>query len=131
MSYITTADIKDSVLLETIYSTLLAAKITDSDNEIADLAERKGAINITLNSPAHYKVKRYLVAWVCAELCKDLIGKNKIEIIESDLYYQKWKVYKSEAQDLEGEITREMLVGVIDDIRERPGSRTGTLMIGG
>lgn len=130
-TYISITDITDSMLLETAYLSFLSAKLTASDIEMADLAEKKGAFNVTLKNPAHSVVKKYLIAWVCRELCKDIIGKNKVEFVESDIYYQKYKLYKSEAADYEGEITREMLVGTIDNIRERQGPRVGTLFIGG
>ena len=132
MAYIVTADITDSMLTEAAFTAKLAAKITLSTTEVEDLAERRGVLAADIEiTPVHNLVKKYAVAWVCQELCKDEIGKVKIEAMETDMYYQKYKVYKADVSELDAQITADVLTGNVDEMRDRQGPRVGTLMEGG
>ena len=123
--YITTADITDSQLKETALATLLAAKIVESTTALNDLAERLGVISSQIEtSPLHYIVKRWCVAFACAELCFDLMGKNKQDGgIEQDIYFQKYKEHNARREDEENKINYAILTGtVISEIDRSSGT---------
>lgn len=132
MSYITTADITDSSLKETALSTLLSAKITACDAALEDMAMQKGVDDADdiETAPLGYLVKQWAIAWVCRELCFDLVGKNKADNIEADIYMGKYGEYKKRCSEYESQINYEILTGVADEQRDRPGARTGTLNFG-
>lgn len=132
-TYISGSDITDSLLLETGLAPLLAAKVTASDAEVEDLAERKGVDTTDIEtSPVHYLIKKYAVAWVCMSLCADLAGKNKNDGgLEADIYNQKYKIYKQQVTEYANQITYEVLTGDVDESRERVGPRTGTILLAG
>lgn len=130
-TYIDVADITDSSLTETALSTRLLAKIALSDAAVVDLAERKGVNSDSISSTIHTLVKQYAIAWVCRETCFDLIGKNPNVTIDYDVYFAKYKIYRDRVSELESQITVEVLTGVVDDVRDRSGARTGIILLAG
>lgn len=130
-SYIDETDITDSAIQEAGLATELTAKMNLVDDALEDMAMQKGVEDTDIETdPVHYLVKRWCVAWVCMELCFDMIGKNKDET-EADIYNVKYQHYQRRLQDAESQINAEVLMGTADTQRERPGPRTGTIMIGG
>jgi hypothetical protein len=136
VSYITTSDITDGLLLTTALSALLTAKITECDAALNDLAIRKGVFPtdiplILKTNPLPHTVKRWAVAWTCKELCFDLIGKNKNDNMDWDVYLVKYKEFQKRCSEFESEINYEILTGFDFEMRQRPGPRTGTMTFGG
>jgi hypothetical protein len=124
-TYISAGDITDSQLVETSLSSKLTAKLTLCDAAIEDLAERLGVDADDIEtSPLHNVVKRWCVAWTCAEMCFDLIGKNKNDNLEMDVYFQKYKEHDARRQELELKINYEVLTGTVIDEDDRPSCTT-------
>lgn len=123
--YIAASDITDSQLKETSLSTLLAAKIILCDTALNDVAERLGVLSSMIKtSPLHNILVRWCVAWTCAELCFDLMGKNKVDSLEQDIYFQKYKEHDKRRTDLETQITYEVLTGTVVSEADRTSCTT-------
>lgn len=112
MSYLVTADITDVLLKEH----LLAAHLTRSDNYIDALMLKKGAETIDI-TPLAYEVKELLICKVCAIISADRIGTSIQNInfgdssFEKDIYKEKYDFYNNCVEELEKQITKEMLDG--------------------
>lgn len=132
MSYISASDITNQTLKASAYSTILSAKLTDADNAIIDLAERLGVRDSTNieTSPLHRKIKEFAIAWVCEELSLDLMGYNNVSITDYEKYRLMYETYKKRREKYEGQITKEMITGSVDEIRDRATSRTGIITRG-
>jgi hypothetical protein len=124
-TYILTSDITDSQLKDAALSALLSAKVTACDTALNDLAERMGVDSDDIEtSPLHYMVKRWCVSWVCAELFFDLMGKNKTDSMEQDIYFQKYKEHQTRLSDTENKINYEMLTGTVISNADRASNTT-------
>jgi hypothetical protein len=124
-TYISTSDITDSQLIETNLATLLSAKVTACDAALNDLAERKGVLSSMIEtSPLHYVLKKWCVEWVCENLCFDLMGKNKTESLEQDIYFQKYKEHQKSREGLENTIDYAILTGTVITEADRPACTT-------
>jgi hypothetical protein len=127
-TYISAADITDQSLTETSLSDLLTAKLLKSDAAVIDMAKRKGVYSTDIStSPVHEILKQWTVAWVCRELCFDLIGKNPTSQVDANIYYQLYDLYKKRHSELDTQIDYEVLTGLDYTARTRPGPRTGTI----
>lgn len=125
MANLTTADITDKVIAQHT----LTAYLTEADSELADIAESYGITDsddIEV-APMHFKVKRYMVAYVCMRVCEDNIGLNNVAIPDLDKYMVKYKQYKAACDRLRVQISEEMLLGTVDEARDRAGVSSGTL----
>jgi hypothetical protein len=123
--YISSTDITDKQLLSSSLSTELAAKIALCDDALNDLAERNDVDADQIEtSPLHFAIKMWCVYWVCWQLCSDLIGSNKMQSIEQDVYFQKAREYEKKLRDIENTITYEMLTGSVSDKTGRSSNTT-------
>jgi hypothetical protein len=123
--YISTSDITDSQLLDTALSTRLSAKITASTAALNDLAESKGVLSGMIQTdPFHTVLKQWCVAWTCAELCFDLMGKNKTDSLENDIYFQKYKEHQSRLEKIELKINYQVLTGTVFTELDRASNTT-------
>ncbi len=125
MSYITSADISDKV----VEQHTLTDYLTEADNELIDLAEQLGVTDSTSieTAPLHFKVKRYLISYVCMRVCEDNQGLNNNDIPEMDKYAVKYKQYRKTCDGLRPQISREMITGDVDEARDRAGTSSGVL----
>lgn len=125
MAYITSADISDKV----VEQHTLTDYLTEADNEMIDIAEQNGVTSIASieDDPLHFKIKRYLIAYVCMRVCEDNQGLNNNDIPEMDKYAVKYKQYKTTCDRLRPQISREMITGDIDEARDRAGTSSGVL----
>ena len=126
MSYIETSDISANIAdgfdLESL--------IEESDLEVRDLAERLGVRTYTdISTPVHYKIKRYAVVYVLMRLCQDKAGTNNTEIIDTEKYMGLYAMYRRELEDLRGQISIEMVTGVVNEMRDR-AIQTGIIFVG-
>lgn len=128
MPNISAGDISDKVLAQHT----LTAYLTEADNELYDLAEQLGVIDSASIeiAPLHFKVKRYLIAYVCMRVCEDNQGLNNNDIPEMDKYAVKYKQYKGTCDRLRPQISREMILGTVDEQRDRAGVSSGVLYRG-
>jgi hypothetical protein len=124
--YISASDITDSQLKDTALSTLLTAKMTLCTAALNDLAERLGVLSSMIKtSPFHFILKQWCVAWTCAELCFDLMGKNKQDGgLEMDIYFQKYKEHNKRREDTEVQIDYEVLTGTVVSAEDRSSNFT-------
>lgn len=131
MAYITTSDLTDNII-NMFPSATISAKITLSTSAVNDLAERLGVRDSDdiETSPVHYQVKRYAEYWVYREICRDFIGTNNAELPEQEKYILKYKLYRQLVEEKEGEISKEMLTGDVEHIKDRANSITRTLFRG-
>lgn len=128
MSYLKEADITDTVLSKHT----LTGYITESDSELDDVAETLGVRDPTdiETSPLHYKIKRYLICFVCMRVAQDKMGVNNVDLPEIEKYTIKYNVYRKELAKLRTQITAPMLTGDVDEMRDRAGVQTGILFRG-
>lgn len=123
--FITDPDITDNV----IKKFQLTDYIAETNNEIWDVAEKKGvrdATDLEL-SPVHHKIKRCAVAYLCMRVSEDFMGTNNNDIPEMEKYAIKYKVYHDRYIELRGEISRSMFTGDVDEVRDRANLRTGII----
>jgi hypothetical protein len=111
MSYITTADITDSVALAFIANSdsRVAAWITNVDNEIKRLALTQGLTEGEIFTPLNSIVKEYAVNYFCLLVFKDNIGSNNIDVPDDEKYVKKYNLYVSECSRLRPLCTKALL----------------------
>lgn len=130
MAYITTSDITD-VTITAFGNTIIGNYITESTSAVDDIAEKLGVESEDIEtSPVHYKVKRYAICFVCMRICQDYMGRNNVEMPEIEKYLIKYNLYKAECNALEKEITEQMLLGTVDEQRDRAGVMSATIFRG-
>lgn len=117
MSEIVAADITDGVISQFT----LTSYLTEADNELYDLAESFGVYDTDdiETDPLHYKVKRYLVAFVCMRVAQDKSGVNNTETPDIEKYRIKYLDYKREVDKLRSQISQPMITGNVDQIKDR------------
>jgi hypothetical protein len=124
--YITVDDIKSNI----VAGFELQSYLDESDEEVQDLAERLGVRDPSdIKVPLHYKIRRYAVVYTIMRLCQDKIGTNNIELPEYEKYLVQYQMYKKELEELRGQISIEMLIGQVNEIRDR-AVNTGTIFRG-
>lgn len=115
-TYISSDDITDNIVV----GFDISPYINEANLEMQDLAESKGIYNTDdLLSPIAYKVRRYLICFICMRICQDKMGTNNIDLPELEKYKMKYDMYKKEKDNLYDYITYEMLTGDITELRER------------
>lgn len=129
MSYIVKTDITDNVING--FDCSLPEYLTETDAELVSLAESLGVISTEIQSaPLHRIIKRYAICYTLMRLCQDKAGTNDVEItIETDRYMVKYRMYRDECEELRPQISREMFIGSISEIRDR-AAVSGTLYRG-
>jgi len=129
-TYINDSDITDLVLKD--FGAELSAKVTLSDAEVEDMAERKGLIDkdeIETN-PVHYQVKKYAINWVARELCLDALGKNNVDVSQIEKYDRLYDVYRRRLRETDSAITKQILRGSVSNTRDRGGVNSDILFVG-
>ena len=127
MAHIAASDITDDVVARFDLTEYLAL----AETELADLAEQRGVGSGDISDPLHYKVKQWLVAWVCMRVCLDKIGVNNTDVpAEIEKYTVKYKLYLKREASLRTEISISMLVDQVDEMRDRANPNHGWLFRG-
>jgi hypothetical protein len=117
MSYISTSDIKDNIT----DGVNLQDYILRADEEINDLAQSLGIYDTDdiETNPLHYKIRCYGEAFIIKNVCKNLMGKNDVQISDMETYAVKYNIYMKELAALKSEISQEMFTGVVNQIADR------------
>jgi len=125
MSYITVADIQDSIA-EGID---LTNYILESDGEIEDVAEQVGVRDADdiETDPLHYKVRRFAVVYVLMRMCQDKVGVSNLENPQANKYLIGYEMYRAQLKELRSQITASMVTGDVDEIRDRANTQMGGL----
>lgn len=122
MAYIANSDITD--VLANQFSSSFSVYHALVDNQLLDLAERLDVDTTDIDTDddgyiSSWAIKQYLVAWFCMRLFLDKMGLNNIDLAESEKYAVKYELYRKMATTMEVKITREMLMGNVETIRDR------------
>ena len=116
-NFISSSDVTDQVVTQFT----LTDYITESTYQLNDIAEKRGvdSDDIDTDSP-HWKIKRYAVCYVCMRVCQDMMGVNNVELpAELEKYAVKYKVYKTECEEIEPTLTSAMFIDDVDEIEDR------------
>lgn len=122
--YIKVEDIKDKVV--NVFA--LDDYLVETDQEVIDLAARNGVFDADdiATEDGHvksHKVLRYAVVFLCMRVCQDKTGVNNTDLpVEIEKYAVKFKMYKDELKMLDGQITKEMITGTVDQVADRAQS---------
>jgi hypothetical protein len=109
-------DVRDAVISEfnLTYPTDYIALV---DAEILSQAERLGIYTESdIYTPLHDTIKRYAIAWLCAEVACDKTGVNNIDTPDIEKYAVKYDIYKRKADDLAKKLNYEMFSNDISAI---------------
>ena len=108
----------------------LTPYLEESDNEINDLAERLGVRDSDdIQTPLHFKIKRYGIEYVLTRLCEDKSGTNNPDSVEMDKYFALAEYHRRRANELQAMISVEMVTGDVNEIRDR-AVRSGSIFRG-
>jgi hypothetical protein len=106
MSYITSADITDSIKA----GFDLTALIAKADLELVALARSQNVIQSQIAATPDYIVKEWLISWVIKELCLEKIGKAND--VDRDKYQNKYELYLVREGHYRSRITEDMIRGI-------------------
>lgn len=114
MAYISDIDITDEVVKQ--FLTQFSTYHSLVDNKLIDvglsLGVDAGDFNLDDNGYiSNWYIKQYLVCWFCMRLCLDKMGMNNVSISEMEKYAVKYNFYLKEADKMERQITKSMLIG--------------------
>jgi len=128
--YISSSDITDKVL----DGLATEAYVAEGNDAIEDLAEVKG-IRSTSDigdgaGAVHNRVKRYGVAYCCMRIAQDHMAVNNVDVPELEKYVIKYNIYRKEVAQLKTEISREMILDDVDEMRDRATMRSGVIFRG-
>lgn len=105
--YFVYTDITDKVISQHITAND-SAYLLEADQEIIDLAERRGVDDAVITSTLHFKLKRYGIYYVCMRVCEDNAGLNNTESPIDDKYFLKLDHYKKKLDNLIPQISSSM-----------------------
>jgi hypothetical protein len=110
MSYITTSDITDSTIRNFVSGTdsRLSAWMANTDAEIESIAQERGLQATDIQTPIHYKIKEYAIAYYCYLVCQDCWGENTVDIPEQEVYKVKLDYYLQKCNFLRPNLTKNM-----------------------
>jgi hypothetical protein len=125
MAYITTADITDSVARDFVadVDTRLTAWMTNTTAEIESIAQEKGVAVADIETPIHYKIKEYAIAYYCFLIFQDSFGENDVEVAEMEVHERKLQYYLEKCNALRPTLTKEMFS--VDNASITPANRIG------
>ena len=93
-----------------------------ADDALEDLADAMDVDTDDISDPIHYRVKRYLIAWVNYEVCKDNMGRSPQKLneqgVQDDPYETKLKVFGKVLAEKKAQITPEILKDEADQPEE-------------
>lgn len=116
MSYITQQDITDKIVDDID----MTDYIVESDKAVEDLAEELGVrVTTDIETPVHWRVKRFAICYALMRVCQDHIGKATPDAPEMNKYLIGYNIYKKEHDQVRAEITDAMLTGDVDEMRDR------------
>jgi hypothetical protein len=110
MSYITSADITDSV----VTGITLTDYITRSDSAVVNLAREFGLTSTQIVSPIDYNIKQWAINWVIVEVCLEKMGKVDTQnMLADDKYAIKYAIYKERLKEIRSALTVNMFLGTV------------------
>jgi len=116
MSYITQQDFTDRIIEDLD----MTDYIVEADSAVNDLAEELGVRDTTdIETPVHWRVKRFAICYALMRVCQDHIGKAAADTPELNKYLIGYNIYKKEHDQVRQEITDAMLTGDVDEMRDR------------
>jgi hypothetical protein len=114
VTYITSSDITDQVVAAA--TSQVTAKLLLVESAVNDMAERKGVQSTDIyTTTIHYQIKKWCVAWVCQQICLDLMGVNNVEMPDIEKYKIKYDLYTELLNSHEESITYEILTNSTQD----------------
>ena len=129
-SYVAWTDITDRGI--TVFGeAALSAYWSEVDAEIEDVAEQLG-VRTTSNietDPVHRKIVEYGRVYLSKRVCEDRALVNDTEGL-SDKYAWKAEYYTKELKRLRPQLSEEMFLGQVDEIRDRANSRVSRIYRG-
>jgi hypothetical protein len=126
MSYITPAtDVTDSLVRNFVSGsdTRLATWLANTDSEIESIAQERGLLATDIETPVHYKIKEYAIAYYCYLVCQDCFGENTVDIPEQEVYKVKLDYYLQKCNFLRPNLTKNMFLYESADLE--PSDRIG------
>jgi len=123
MAYITPATDVSDVDVRQIITALTAtsdSRLTlwsgDVDAELVSMAYGFGLDDDSITTPVNAIVKRYLVAYYCYIVFRDIMGASNTDDMAREKYKQKFEIYANECMRLRGAVTKNMIYyGNADD----------------
>lgn len=118
MAYIANSDISQDMLAAQFTSSY-STYHTAIDNHINELAEGEQIeiteIAVDIDGYLENKfLRRYATYWVRAELFLNKMGVNNNTLAEEEKYNVKYEIYIKKVNEMQGRITKEMLINEIE-----------------
>jgi len=123
--YLSPEDITDKVVLTFLNNldSRYESWFKQCDQEIEAIAMDEGILPSMIKQPLDTRIYQYAVAWLCMKVCFDNILFNNPDNMDTDKYKIKYEVYRTEAERLRSQITRNMFY--IEDKSMLPVDRIG------
>lgn len=93
--------------------------IDRANNELEDLAIRKGVQPEDIVTPIHYKLKEYAIQYSLSIFAQDNIGFNNEDVVGEDKYDSLFKRSRYLMQDIVNGITEVMFTGEEETLQNR------------
>jgi hypothetical protein len=108
--YIATTDVTDSVARDFINGTdsRLDTWMANVDLEIESIAQEKDLATTEIETPIHYKIKEYAIAYYCFLIFQDAFGENAVEVDGQEIHEKKLKYYLEKCNYLRPTLTKAM-----------------------
>jgi hypothetical protein len=123
--YITTSDVTDSVARDFINGTdsRLDTWMTNTDREIESIAQSMDLSASEIETPIHYEIQKYAVAYYCFLIFQDAFGENAVEVDGQEIHEKKLKYWLEKCNYLRPTLTKAMFstVGTSITSRDRIG----------
>lgn len=120
MAYIIDADVsRDKLAAQFVSSFSTYHTLLDNHINAIAIGEQVDTDSISVDGSRRVTSEfllRYGVAWFCKELFKDKIGVNNNTVNDEEKYAFKYNLYNKEVEQMEGKITKAIL---IDEVASR------------
>lgn len=126
MPYITAADIT-WVHLKQFPAPIIDPYVVEANAWLEDVASQRGVDPSAITQAPSLIVKRYLANYIAYRFCEDSIAANNTEVTENDMYVASHKKFFVIAENLEKQLTPELLMGVASNNPTSRSVSTGKL----
>lgn len=117
--YITVDDVNNK-LFSRFNDSTKTSYIAIANDELEDLAIRKGVDPSDIVAPIHFKLKQYAVNYAISQLAQDNIGVNtKDGAIGEDVYENLFKRTQYLLQNIKNQVTEVMFTGKVQTPENR------------
>jgi hypothetical protein len=89
--------------------------LADTDSELEAMAFGYGLDGESISTPINKIVKRYLVAYYCYIVFRDMMGASNTDDMAHEKYKQKFDIYANECNRLRQACTKDMIFSGDDD----------------